>query len=227
MAVEAAHWGALPSTVAEAMVTALEELLYDGTRGCVRQVARIEADTPEAVKQAAALGTPALFVFYDRTKYTANSADGRHFKGDMAFRVLACAPTWLAKVRRLGGDASIDYSAVLHPKEIGVEELAEWSGYMALRAAIETTGTSGCKLVESVSGEQIDPGLWVAGIDIVVSRQVDVYDDPPVATLQSIGLVHNPADENALWADPGTDENPDSDDWGDEVDGGHYQLPDE
>jgi hypothetical protein len=229
MAVDTDHWGVLPSTVADAMVSAMEILLYTEAsgQGCVRQVARIEGATEEQIKRACALGTPALFVLYAGTKYSVVNVDQAKFRGDMAFRILACATSWLTKVRRLGGDASIDYTAITDPKDVGVEELSEWGSYLALRGASDLAGLSNCRLERAIPGELLDAGLWVGAVDLVVNRHVDVYDDEPTATLESIGLVHSPDDPNALWTDPPTDSDPNTSDWGDEVDGGHYQLEDE
>jgi hypothetical protein len=232
MSVEAGHWGVRPSTVADAIVDAMAVLKYveASGSGCLRQIARIEGTaegvTVEQIRRAAVAGTPAIFVYCAGTKYDPDSTDGRHFRGEMTFQVLACADSWLTKIRRLGGDASIDYSAISHPKEVGVEELSEWGAYLGLRAVIEIDGISRAKLVESIPGEQIDKGLYVGSTVMVASRAVDVYDDAPTATFESIGLVHDPKDENNLWTDPPTDSDPDTDDWGDEVDGGHYQLED-
>ena len=228
------HWSSTPRLAANAIVAELRAQLLrlnggagapgGGGSGCVRTVARVSSLDEEVVHDALNPGLPGLLVYYEGGPMAGSATHQQLFKVEMSFRVLCCAGTFEAVPFRLSGQGDMDSAAAISP---GVEELQDWALRFAVRALESVAGVCKVKPQRMLPSMFVRAGLYVGAVLLVATREIDVYDESSLITLQDIGIVHDPADYAALWSDPPTDEDPNSETTApDGMDGGAGELSD-
>jgi hypothetical protein len=186
------RYGITASTIADAILSAWGTLqavgggLVSGGTGCIQTIARIPDDSHASIERGCEGGLPALLLCYMGGKYDDRETSNARFVNSMRFRLIGCTGDGRdLKERFTGGE--IDPTKALIP---GVEDICDWALYFAARAA----RTAGGRLVHPDSSSQtkeIKAGLFAAYVDLVASREVDVYSDAVAATFARLGICKN------------------------------------
>lgn len=196
------HFGATPSAVCQAVLTALSQFQFadggagvDGGSGCVKTIKRIAGDElkPENIDRHLTSGMPALLVAHLLGKFGAGRTNRKLFDQTIRLAIVCCAGRFSSQADRLAGGVT----ATVNP---GVEDLLDWATYFALRALEQLSGCREQQPVDQV-WLRLEPGKYIARVDIECKRTFDAWDDAPASTLQTLGIVHDPIDLDDLWAE--------------------------
>ena len=198
------HWTSTPRLAANAIVTELTTRLKflsggagAGGSGCVRSIARVASDTDlDVIRRALNPGLPGLLVYYGGGDLAAGATHQQAFKHPMTFRVLCCAGTFEDLPGRLSGDGEMDSAAATVP---GVEELQDFALRFAARALESVSGIKKAHPVKLLPSTFVEVGLYIGAVDLVATREVDMYDDSTLVTLEDIGIVRDPSDYDDLF----------------------------
>jgi len=208
------HWSATPRNACLAILTAFADLEFQnggagaGGTGCVKSIARIAHDTDmETIKLGLHAGLPGLLVFYGAGRVESNTASQRRFNHEMKFRILCLSGNFESRIKRQSGAGDMDSDTAITP---GVEELQDWSSRLAVRALQDVDGISKVYIENFDPAQVIEQGLYIGTVDIVATREIDVYDDLISTTLETIGVCHR-EDGTIVWDDPPADTVPDTD----------------
>jgi hypothetical protein len=193
------HFGVTPTQICTAILNALGTLLIDGQQGtgCVRTVRRLRDDTKEALKAAMTAGAPAILLFYEGGVSDQVDTTGLREEDLLTFKIL-CVSGALTNIADRQDKGQRDPDLAVRP---GVEELQDWSRYLALRA-MSSLNVTRPRTTRFTQAFQITPEHFVAAVLLTCSRWVDIYDDATANSLQSLGIVHDPTN----GYDPETDE---------------------
>jgi uncharacterized SAM-binding protein YcdF (DUF218 family) len=207
-----AHLGTPPGTVVDAIITALSTFLMvnggagvGGGSGCVRTVARYPGEPGSSeldlatIDRLCANGLPAMLVAYLGGPFGEQATTRLRFTHEMRFGVICCAASYQSRGLRVVGT-----TPTVQP---GVWDLLDWATYTAVRAVANIGRTGGANTAATVTlvkptahrWLRLMPEHYVAVAELVGSRLMDTEDDAPAATLQTLGLVHDPIDPLYLF----------------------------
>jgi len=223
------HWSSTPRLACLAILSALDELLFEnngyagGGTGCVRSIARIAHDSnPEIIKHGCHRGLPAILLFYGAGGVDPASTTQQLFAHQMQFRLLCLSDNFESRVKRQSGAGTMDSDIATTP---GVEELQDWSMRLALRALQGVDGIARPYCQRMNPAVIVEPGVYIGTVDLIATREVDIYDDATTPVLETLGIVHR-RDGTIVWDDDPTDTVPDST-WPGDVGGGAPYDPDD
>lgn len=207
------HWSATPRGACLAILAGLSALQFTdggpgtGGTGCVKSIARIAHDTDlEQIKLGLHAGLPGILLFYGGGAAPSNTASQRIFQHEMAFRLLCCSDNFESRIKRQSGAGNMDSDTATTP---GVDEMQDWAVRLAVRALQNLDGISRPYISRFSPAQIIESGLYIGAVDIVATREVNVYDDATTGTMETIGVCHR-TDGTIVWTDPGADTIPDS-----------------
>ena len=203
------HFSAQPTDVVDAIIALLDDF------SCVKTVKRISGDDFSADEIDAKLtsGVPAFLVGHKGGQFEKRGSNSRRFDQIPVVTILCISSYQSSLIDRLASE-----TPTVNP---GVEDLLDWATYYGVRA-IE--GVSGAHAPKPLAHRwvSVEPHRYVAAVDIQYVRRIDCWDDDPSTTLQNLGIVRDPTDEDELF-DPTDNVTPQSDN-PDDFAGGVYDL---
>lgn len=189
---QATHFPTTPGQISTAILQALDTLRRTQSGGCVNTVRRVPGEDVKTLAELCQAGLPAVLLYYGGGSFAAGSTDGQNISDTMKFRIFCAAGRPRSFEDRWDAGQRASGSAT-NP---GVEELVDWSLYLATRAARDAGGRR-VRPGKHEPAHLIEPGLWISFVDLEVDRRLDIYDDTGngVGTLRALGIVHNPSEE--------------------------------
>lgn len=205
------HFGVTPSTAIAAILSALSVLKLHGGgagvaggSGCVKTIRRYAQDkySVEEIDRVIAGGLPAMLVACTGGPGDVPTADGGEQPQRLRFAVI-CAAGRMSSV----DDRISNATPSVNP---GVEDLLDLATYFGLRA-IHGAGLRCVRLLDH-KWLRIEADKYIAVAELEGTRRFDLWDDEPVTTMLSLGLVHDPIDPEELFLEdnetPNTDAPP-------------------
>lgn len=191
---QSAHFPLTPGTLSTAILAGLDTLRKTGSGGCVGTVKRIPTEDIKTLLELCSSGMPAVLLHYAGGSFAYDCTDGQRMTDTLRYRIFCAASRPRAYADRWDAGQRASGSAT----DPGVEELIDWSLYLAARAA-RTAGARKIKPGKHDPAHQIEPGVWVGFVDLECDRRLDIYDDTDAAlgTLEELGIVHNPSEDPA------------------------------
>ena len=196
---DATHFGRTPTTLADAILSELAALQMDGDVGVCRTIGRIRGDSPEDIKAALHGGAPAVLLHYEGfSSIPAEQAtDGQLEQDTLTFKLL-CVSGQISAVRlRQDGEGERNPDLV-NADRVGVEQLQDWSRYLALRA-LHAAKARRVRTLRGTQSYRITAEHFIGAVYLSCSREVDIYDDAPANLLQQLGIVHDPTNPTGDW----------------------------
>lgn len=190
------HFGAQPSDVADSVIGLLND--FSCIRTCKRMVGADEDQDGLDVMLTA--GLPAFLVAHAGGSFATRGANNRRFDQRCRIKVFCAASYQRTQVSRASSD-----TPTVTP---GVEDLLDWATYYGIRGIESVSGATAPRPLQH-RWLYTEPGKYVAVVELEYVRQLNCWDDAPTSTLQSLGIVKNPSDEDALFE--GDNITPDSD----------------
>jgi hypothetical protein len=219
---DADHFSPTPRALSDAVLDALSALKTSGDSGCVKTVGRLVDTTAEAIQKALLEGTPAVLLHYQGFQTSPGDSSGLVETDAMTWQILCISSNYGSRDLRLDDKSSRDPDAALVP---GVEQLQDWSRYLALRA-LHDAGATICRTVSGTQAHRIGPTNYIAQVTLRCDREIDFLDDDGANLLAELGIVHDPTNgysDSAQWFE-GDNETPISDWPPPGVDGGVATL---
>jgi hypothetical protein len=158
-------------------------------------------------------GLPAFIVAQTGGAFVRRGTNSKRFDQSCRVKIFCVAGYQRTQVSR-----SASATPTVNP---GIEDLVDWAAYYGVKA-IEGVADAIAPRPLAQRWLSTEPGKYVAVAEIEYMRRMDCWDDDPTDTLQSLGIVRDPTDEDELF-DPADNVTPQSDD-PDEFAGGVYTL---
>ena len=203
------HFGQTPTTVCNAVISALSIFKMANGVGPVKTIKRLVTADDEAMDRQLALGLPAFLVVHLAGEFKKGRASGQAWDQECVVSIFCCAGSFESQSDRLEGGVS----ALTDP---GVENLVDWATYYGVQ------GIAALEKIRSVRPlnqrwHKFEPGKYIMTVDIAYTRTLDAWMDDPTTLFESLGIIHDPIDPDDLWE---VDNETPKSEWPPTVDGG-------
>lgn len=210
------HYGITPAQICDAIITELSRFkVTPGGTGKVKTIKRLAGELADEDKLNHLLtsGTPAFLVAYMGGKFAPLDTAGYNYKNERNFAVVCCAGSYESEEKRF--ENSLDGTP-------GVEQLLDWATYYVMQCLLNRADDANphrlgglVKFPRPTQHKQLlhSVGKYVYSLEFSCMVAVDFEDETPAATLQSVGIVHDPLDYDELFLEednetPNTDNPP-------------------
>lgn len=190
--------------VCDRLIIALSRFKRNGTTGFVKTLQRLSGplDDPTTWGQIMQLGTPAMLVHYGGTTYSKifGVMSGNVFEGESSFSIVCVADDYRSRTHRLEGRKRSRF-------EPGLDHMTRWALYYGGNELARHEGRIQRPRPVSVKYVSYGDKNFVSIVEFAATTVTDFRDGVGENKFKRLGLVGDPLNKSALFAEDNTTPN--------------------